>query len=302
MTFRFRQLLCVISVAVASAAVGPVAGAQEISRPVYRVANENASPTAAAGGSRVDPAVQPAAAQTGAFDLTQRPGEHPLMPFIRMGQESIARIDSGIPAYTGVMTKQERLDGELGDQQQIAIKVRNQPFAIYMKFIDPLAGQEVLYPSTQAPGKLVALAAGWRRNLGPFKLDPTGSLAMSGQRYPITKAGIRNLIGDLVSNAERETKFAECSVRYSTTAKIDGRPTTMVEITHPVPRSSFKSHIARVFFDDEYRIPVGYQAYAWPTTQGGQPELDRQYFYTQLNLAPRLTDADFDETNPALFK
>ncbi|MEM1304151.1 MAG: DUF1571 domain-containing protein, partial [Planctomycetota bacterium] len=60
--------------------------------------------------------------------------------------------------------------------------------------------------------------------------------------------------------------------------------------------------IARVFFDDEYRIPVGYQAYAWPTTQGGQPELDRQYFYTQLNLAPRLTDADFDETNPALFK
>lgn len=277
--------------------------AQQVSQPVYRVNNQGATAPARGGTTQFDPAVQPVAAQgSKPFDLAERPGEHPLVPFIRTAKQSMALMDASIQQYTAVLTKRERVDGQLGDQQQIAVKVRNQPFAIYMRFITPLAGQEVLYPSAQNPGKLVALAGGWKRRLGPFNLDPEGSMAMSGQRYPITKAGIRNLTAELIKTAERETKFAESEVRYSTTAKIDGRPTTMIEITHPVPRSSFINHIARVFFDDEYRIPVGYQAFSWPTAQGGKPVLEKQYFYTQLNVNPGLTPADFDESNPNLFK
>lgn len=288
----------VLTIAVATA-LGQSTLAQQVTEPVYRVANQNA----AAPAPRVDPAVQPVAGQNGSpFDLVKRQGEHELMPFIRMAKQSLALIDAQIADYTGVMTKSERVDGKLSEQQQIAVKFRHQPFGVYMKFIKPHAGREVLYPSTKDRNKLVALDAGWKRRFGAFHLDPNGSMAMSGQRHPITKSGIRNLTASLLKRAEGETKYAECTVRYSTSAKIDGRATTMVEITHPVPRSSFENHVARVFFDNEYRVPVGYQAFSWPAQPGGQPVLEKQYFYTRLAINAGLTDADFDENNPNLFQ
>ncbi|MEM6329605.1 MAG: DUF1571 domain-containing protein [Planctomycetota bacterium] len=291
-------------------AAGPV-DAQPTTRPIYRVANQEATPAPAQSpadtGARVDPQVTPAAVQAPAvegspFDLRQRPGEHPLMPCLRLAKQGIAEMDQNLRGYTATLTKRERISGKLVGPQQMAVKVRQKPFSVHMKFIQPFAGREVLYNSSRRDGKLVALAHDWKRRFGPMPLAPDGSLAMAGQRYPITMTGIYNLTQELVKIAEQDVKFGECTVTYRTDIPIDKRRTTMIEAVHPVPRSNFRFNIARIFIDNEMRIPVAYSAYSWPTTKGGKPILEEEYIYTNLKLNPGLTDADFDEDNPALFR
>ncbi|MEN1679419.1 MAG: DUF1571 domain-containing protein [Planctomycetota bacterium] len=282
--------------------------AQQITQPVYRVADKQ--PMGDAAAPHADPAVQPAAAITGQpaglegspFDLAQRPGEHPLMPVLRLARQGLVEMDQNIRGYSAMLTKTERIGGKAEGPQQIAVRVRHKPFSVHMKFIQPHAGREVLYNELRNDGKLVALGAGWKRRVGKIKLDPNGSMAMNGQRYPITMTGIYNLTEELIKVAEQDVKYGECTVRYSTKHQIDGRPTTMIEARHPVPRRNFRFNIARIFIDNEMRVPVAYSAYSWPTKKGGQPILEEEYIYTNVKLNPGFTDADFDETNPALFQ
>ncbi len=297
---RFQMALVAASSVLASAVIAQTITTQ----PVYRVAGEPAVALAPVTDAQVMPvaAQQPAAPQGSPFDLAQRPGEHPLMPCLRLAKQGLAEMDQGLRGYSATLTKRERIGGKVEGPQQMAVKVRHKPYSVHMKFIQPFAGREVLYNESRNNGKLVALAHDWKRRFGKVKLDPNGAMAMAGQRYPITMTGIYNLTAELVKIAEQDVKYGECTVRYRTDIPVDKRPTTMIEATHPVPRSNFRFHIARIFIDNELRIPVAYSAYSWPTAAGGKPVLEEEYIYTNVKLNPGLTDADFDETNPNLFR
>lgn len=292
--------------------------AQQLTRPVYRVANNAAAsdtaqaaaptqaPAPAAEDSQpmVDPAVTPVAGQAAAspFDLEKRPGEHPLMPCLRLAKQALAEMDQRVKDYSADFVKVERLNGELGDPQKLKLRVRHEPFSVYMKFITPTPGQEALYVENQNGNKLVAMGSGWKRRFGTINLDPNGSMAMKGQRYPITKAGIKNLTAELVEIASQDVKYGECTVRHAP-AKINGRAVTMIESTHPVPRKNFRYHKARIYIDNELRLPVAYEAYSWPTeASGGKPVLEEKYIYMNLKLNNGFTDADFSKEGPGMFK
>jgi hypothetical protein len=147
------------------------------------------------------------------------------------------------------------------------------------------------------------LEAGWKRVLGKINLDPQGATAMSGQKYPITRVGIRNLTASLVRQFEDDTKYSECDVTTKDDTKISGRPATMVQIIHPVPRRNFRAHVARIFFDNELGIPIHYDAYLWPDQPGGRPPLDESFTYTNLKINNGFTARDFDaNNNPEIFK
>ncbi len=244
-----RQMLnpsCMMKLPVytfAFAACGLAFG-QTVSKPVYRVATEQATTApAAAPQAQLVSATEP----TSPFDFTLAEGEHPLMPCIRVAKEGLAGIESNIKDYEATFTKTERLDGKPGEQQHILLRVRHEPFSVYMKFINPYPGREALYVENQNEGNLVALDSGFKRRLGKINLDPNGMIAMRGQRHPITKCGIRNLTAELISIAEKDLQYSECEVKYNHTVKIAGRPVTMMEITHPTPRKNFRFHKAQDF-------------------------------------------------------
>lgn len=111
-------------------------------QPIYRVAHEEPAeqpPTQIA--SRILPSVssQPS------FDLTQRPGEHPLMPALRVAQEGLQHIDSSIQDYSAILYKQERIDGELLEPEVAYLKLRHNPFSVHLFFLAPNKGRECLY-------------------------------------------------------------------------------------------------------------------------------------------------------------
>lgn len=247
-------------------------------------------------------ATRPEGLEKSPFNIYEVPGEHPLMPCIRLAKEGLGEIDANVRGYSAVLTKQENIKGKVGPAQQLALKVRHQPFSVYAKFIQPFAGREVLYNSAKNKDKLVALeGSGWKRTIGKVHLPVEGPLAMSGQRYPITMTGMRFLTEELLRIADQDVKYGECNVTYGV-HDINGRPCTMIKVEHPVPRKNFRFNIARIFVDHELRIPTGYDAYTWPTQTGGQPVLEESYFHTNVALNPGFTDADFDEKNPNLFK
>lgn len=274
--------------------------------PVHRVANAAAGqtqqPTQVA--ARIAPTSAPAPAES-PFDLAQRPGEHPLMPALRVAQEQVKLIDANIQDYSALLYKEERIDGELQPQEVAFVKVRHQPFSVHMFFLAPNKGRECLYVAgpNGEKGVLHARDSGFRKKLGVFKLDPDGRLAMAGQKYPITKLGIRNLTTELVDVASKDVNYGECEVRtLQSTIGADKRPVTVIEVVHPTPRKNFRFHKAQVFIDNELGVPIRYAAYLWPQNPGDAPPLEEAYTYMNVKVNNGFTDADFNPESPELFK
>jgi len=278
------------------------ATAQEAHRliePIYRVAHEAAAGQTTQVASRIEHVLP----QT-PFDLNQRASEHPLMPALRIAQQCLQSFDQNFHDYNATLIKQERIAGVLGDQEAAFIKVRNHPsFDVYMFFLKPHRGQECLYKSvTKDPkGMLYARGSGMTKRLGVMELPPDSRLAMRGQKYPITKLGLRKLITELIEVAENDVKFGECDVRTAQ-SQINKRSATLIEVVHPVQRNNFRFHKAELFIDNELKIPIRYAAYLWPDSPGGQPPLEEAYTYLNLKINNGYTDIDFDRNNPEYFK
>ena len=270
------------------------------------------SPDAASAGKPDSKGVSPATenAKAGQPNSTSKPAkEHPFAPPIRRAEQVLKRLEK-VKDYTAVMCKRELIGDRLGVHQYIAVKIRNRPLSVYMKFLAPaeIKGREVIYVEGQNDGKLIAhpgrdepIAKGI---LGVFankttRLDPREPLfAMRGNRYPITEIGLLNLIQRLVEVGREDMQRGEATVRYFNDAKINGRPAPAMEFVHPLQRDYFRFHVARVFIDQELQVPTRYAAYKWPARPGDPPVLMEEYTYLKIKLDVGLRDRDFDPTNP----
>lgn len=325
MSCPFRFHVAGLSALSASALTLAIFGATAVAEtpfglvePIYRVAYEDeTTPTeqsaeqAAAqpvqDATQIAARIAPAVAPQTPFNLEQIPGQHPLVPALRMAEESVKFIDANIKDYSAILYKQERIDGELQEQEVAYVKVRHQPYSVHMFFLKPNKGRECLYVAGPNGEKsdLHARDSGFRRKLGVFKLDPEGRLAMAGQKYPITKLGIRCLTTELITVASNDINYGECEVRTLQTTigtATDKRPVTVIEVIHPTPRRNFRFHKAQVFIDNELRVPIRYAAYLWPENPGEEPPLEEAYTYLNLKLNNGFTDADFNPKSPELFK
>lgn len=285
MTFWKKTAPCALSVALALAAVtARLPGQQPQAHDPERVA-ERPTP--------------PPERPSSIFAATD-PNEHPLMPALRWAYKGVADIEK-IKDYSATMVKRERIGGKLGDHEHIFLKVRHQPFSVYMYFLGPddVKGQEVIYVHNKNDNKMFAHGTGLRRTMfGTVSLPPTGPVAMKGQRYPLTEVGMLNLVKRLIEVGEKDTQYGECEVKFFEGAKINDRSCTCVQVVHPVPRRNFLFHVARIFVDDELNLPVRYEAYDWPKRAGDEPVLTEEYTYLNLKLNNGFTDFDFDPKNP----
>ncbi len=234
---------------------------------------------------------------------------HALDEAMKLARTCVAEIKEHVVDYTATIVKRERIGDKLGDEQYLFAKIRNRkekdgklvtPFAVYMRFLKPdsLRGREVIWVEDKYDGKLVAHETGLLGVL-TVHLDPKGTIAMMGQRYPITKIGIQNLVEELIIKGEGQRKYGECDVRFFRNTKINKRKCTMIQVMHPHRRDHFDFYRARIFIDDELNLPIRYAAWSWPETPGGDPVLLEEYTYLNLKLNVGLTDRDFDPGNSA---
>ena len=259
--------------------------------------SENAAFTHPASVQQQVPQVQPQTQQ-----VQPDAKQHPLVPALEMAYKTKQNIETNLKDYSAIVVKHERIDGVLGDEEKAFIKVREQPFSVYMGFISPdkVKGQECMYIDGANNNEMFAHAppGTLRGKFGTVQISPTSAIAMKDQRYPITELGVANLTKRLIEVGEHDKQYGECDVKFFQGAKVNGRECTVIQVTHPVPRRSFLFHMARIYVDDQLGIPIRYEAYDWPAQPGGPPVLLEEYTYMNLKINQGLTDADFDVHNP----
>ncbi len=275
--------------------------------PVFRVsklteANSSVSESAAVAAPAAAPAAAVPAAATGATP-------HPLDRAINIARVALTDMREQVRDYTAIMVKRESVNGVLGETEYMQIKIRCPrqtengpvPFSVYMKFLKPraCAGREVIWVDGQNDGKLIAHEASGIGSMKRFYLEPTGWLAMKGNRYPIHDAGLENLILKLIEKGERDRAAGYFEVNYREGAVINKRPCSVIELRHDERKPPFEFCKAQVFVDDELQLPVRYAAYEWPDRPGDNPKLLEEYTYVNLKLNVGLTDQDFRPENPS---
>lgn len=233
---------------------------------------------------------------------------HPLDPALEMAQASLQNIQANVQDYSAVFIKRCRVDDVLPEMQFANVKIRNRktrdgivvtPMATYISFLKPEAvtGREVIWVEGQNEGKMIVHETGMKGMIN-FYLDPSGYLAMRGQRHPINDIGIENLAVKLIETGQRDHQHGECQVQFYKNAKIGKVTCTMLEVIHPVRRPHFDFYRARVYFDNDLNVPIRYESWTWPTTVGGEPVLEEEYTYLNVKVNIGLTDQDFDIGNP----
>ena len=133
---------------------------------------------------------------------------------------------------------------------------------------------------------------------GTVSLPPDGPIAMTEPALSADGAGHPQL--DQAAGRGRREGHEVRRVRGEVLrdAKINNRVCTCIEVIHPVPRRNFLFHLARIFVDKDFNLPIRYESYDWPREPGGPPELMEEYTYLNLKLNNGFTDADFDIKNP----
>jgi hypothetical protein len=208
------------------------------------------------------------------------------------------------PGYTARFRKQERIRSRLNPEQTIAMKVRHEPFAIYLRFLEPYEGKEVIYADGQFDNHLIGHETGLARRLLPrLKLEPTSSLALADNRHPITSAGLLNLTRKLIHYREMDLKDADAVTILDWDRDAEGVRRPRSVHLHSNPHADRPFAKAVVLYDLDKMIPISFTGYDWPESgepgDGGELLLGERYEYDDFEPTTTLSGLDFDPANPA---
>ncbi|HVX15840.1 MAG TPA: DUF1571 domain-containing protein [Pirellulales bacterium] len=246
------------------------------------------------------PVVKPATTtEADAEKPAEKPAKNGLDRALALAQKSLDRLEK-IKDYTAVFSKRERVGDALLGEERNEIKLRHEPFSVYLRVIEPSssAGQEVIYVTGKNDGNLIAHTTGFGSSvIGRVSLDPHGLIATRGNRYTIKDVGLKNLVNKLLELGRRKELFRESTVKIEP-VEFSERPCTQVEISSPRPVGDFRLAIARIVLDDEWNVPVHFESHEWKPG-ATKPILSETYSYYELKFDVGLTDRDFDPDNPA---
>ncbi|MEZ4449200.1 MAG: DUF1571 domain-containing protein [Nannocystaceae bacterium] len=191
--------------------------------------------------------------------------------------------------YTATLTKRERVKGKLLPAEVIEVKFRR-PYSVYMKWTGAAhQGQEVLYVRGVNGGKL-------RAHPGSFPdvtvdLDPRGSMAMRGNRHPITEASLGDIVDKIVRDLRRgDARPGEVTLQDLGPGQRGGELVRCVEARFSAP--GYYAPRVRVCLSARTRLP------AWIQVWDAEDRLVEDYEYRDLKINVGLTDRDFAADNP----
>jgi len=209
-------------------------------------------------------------------------------------QSSFVRVQD----YTGLLYRQERVNGQMPPEQVIQLRILQQPFSVAMKWLGPqkLVGQEAIYVVGKNNNQMKAKSAGALLGaIGYLSFDPTDQRIMSGNRHPITEAGLGNLIDHMAKGHAAEATRPNDPVTYTFGEyRFLNRQVVRMEAIHTNKVDQNYMHRSVVFFDKETRLPVRVENFDWPRPAGPPGgDLLECYSYVDLKFNVGLTDASF---------
>lgn len=192
--------------------------------------------------------------------------------------------------FTARFFKQERINGELHDEEAADMKFRAAPFSVYMKYVIGDEGREVLYVTDHYDNKLIAHPGGLLGALIKVKMATDDPTVFKNNLRPITAAGMTNMISMVVTQCALARSNGDLKLQYLGKIEVGGRQAYAIK--RLLPNKPIYPNKELVFFVDvESIVPVGGDAYGW------DGQLLTKYRFTGFKLNPGLSDHDFDRAN-----
>jgi hypothetical protein len=206
-------------------------------------------------------------------------------------EQAIALLDQSRRAFQNVedyecrLVKQERVKGELLPENTMLMRVRHQPFSIYLRCDSPSAekGLEVCYVEGRNHGMMRAHPAGMIGVLGFWSVDIHDPRAFAKNRHCISDAGLGNLLESTGRYWDLERRLNKTLV-HITEDNLGSHVCKRIETVHPERNAgSFYGYRCVLWLDETTHLPVGAETYDWPR-QGGPEAGELLESYRYLNL------------------
>ena len=201
--------------------------------------------------------------------------------------------------YEADFVKRELLGRRL-QATTMKLKLREEPFSVYLKFMDASAGREVIYFHGRNNNQLLIHEAGLKSLAGTVFRAPNAADVMAENRYPVTMIGLKSMLEKVIKQWEDEGKFGEVKTQKYPSAKLpSGEVCIAYESLHPTPRNQFKFHITRLWIETQTGLAIRVEQLGFPQKNDKAPPVIEEYTYANLKANAKLTDIDFDRTNRA---
>jgi hypothetical protein len=231
-------------------------------------------------------------------------GRVALLLKIAMLQDAINQLDS-VKSYTAIYEKQERIDGELSDEQSIYLKIQHQPLNVYMKWKKGGdVGREILFPVAIDDPRILVQLTKFGGRLPALKLEPSSTLAMSEARYPITMAGIKEYSEMALEIGTRDLRLGEqVQTKMRDDKTFGGRPVYAYITNYANSKISEQYRKCHMYIDKELMVPVYRRNYTWPelVADADPNNLDattliESYSFREIDFSAGLTKSDFERS------
>jgi len=204
-------------------------------------------------------------------------------------EKSLQNYQSNVRDYTCKFIKQEFVRGALTLEQEIRVKFREGPFAVFMQWEkNPTMVDRVLYVKGHNDNMAMVKPAGW---LGWFvrshvkrPVDSPDSAKVSRRR--LDQFGFANALKLILEVNKQAQKNGELSFSYTGTGEVDGRKTYVFERFLPEKPCYPDQHLV-VHIDQEWMVPVGTFSY------DARGQLLGKYVYHDVKLNVGLAFREF---------
>jgi hypothetical protein len=210
--------------------------------------------------------------------------------------EHIARMRQGVQSTSSsrCMFHQTEWVGGMLPPSLIELKSRKNG-DVYMRWVEgPVAGREVLYRKSAYDGKLLV-----KHGIFPaITVDPSGYLARQGNRHTVLEAGLVKVSERILEDADllerlppQTAVFTDLGKKVQFGQQVACWRTEVDKDLH----KALYAHKTEICTDTTTGLPVTIRSWA---REGGAIRLVEDYAFVKCQLNT-LTDADFDEDNPA---
>lgn len=219
------------------------------------------------------------------------------MALVRLGLERYTR---DVHEYRCVLVKQERLGGKLSAVQEVELRYREAPRAVYMLWkANAESAKRALYMDEPAfmdkKGQKLArvepAGAVARLFVKDLYLPIDSPEAKKASRRTIDEAGFHATFDLLNAYNAIAAERGVLDLRYGGTGTVDGRPTYVIlrDLPYEGPNGPYPDARMVLHLDQEWLLPVAVYSYA----DHEQTELLGSYVFTQVDLNPHFGDDAF---------
>lgn len=230
---------------------------------------------------------------------------------LELASKARKAMETSLNDYTARFIKQERgEDRQLGEKSEIQLKIQtilrndsnDAPMRIYLRFVSPAsnAGREVIWGKDIYEGQMAVHETSLLLSWKTLWLDPTGIIAMTGQKYPVYEIGLVKLVEKLLERGQADIGNRDVSVTITRDHEFDSANCELIRVTRTKPGGGEDDFsLAEIVYDPERLLILSYRSFGWPEDGNGDTKtpLLESYEYRDLKTNVGLTKEDFDVTN-----